>query len=287
MGVIFIQANDYLLVSKIRNKERLISIALSFYTIGALISPILSSLVVSKNFKWELSYYLLILIIIFIIILYLFIIKEHRYNSVIKSGEKTDFKVVFTSRNRRIILSILTIISITYSISETVISTWSPTFLRLEKMFNTQNAGLAMTVFWSGVLIGRIIGIMFLGKVRSSYLMLVFSILSLVALIFIFNTISPFSVLISYAIGGLGFSVLFPLLVSKGGTVFSNGSRTIITILYVSSTIGFSITPFLTRFVSQNNLVLSVWLSFIFMFIVFLFLIAYIILEKSLFRKGT
>jgi fucose permease len=154
-------------------------------------------------------------------------------------------------------------------------------------MFNTQNAGLAMTVFWSGVLIGRIIGIMFLGKVRSSYLMLVFSILSLVALIFIFNTTSPFSVLISYAIGGLGFSVLFPLLVSKGGTVFSNGSRTIITILYVSSTIGFSVTPFLTRFVSQNNLVLSVWLSFIFMFIVFLFLIAYIILEKSLFRKGT
>lgn len=180
----------------------------------------------------------------------------------------------------------LIIISITYSISETVISTWSPTFLRLEKMFNTQNAGLAMTVFWIGVLIGRAVNSVFVGKIRSGYLMLILSALSLVSLIFMFNTTTLFLILLFYAIGDLGFSGLFPFLISKGGTIYSKGSGTMITILYVSSTIGFSVTPFLTRFVSQTSLILSVWLSFIFMFIVFLFLIAYIALEKFLLKRG-
>ncbi len=124
----------------IKNKERLISISLSLYTFGALISPLLSSLIVSNNFKWELSYYVLILIILIITILYIFIIKEHRYKSVNKPSENINYKFIFARRDKIIILFIFIIISLTYSISETVFSTWSPTFLRLERMFSAQNA---------------------------------------------------------------------------------------------------------------------------------------------------
>ncbi len=143
-----------------------------------------------------------------------------------------------------------------------------------------------MTIFWTGVLIGRVLSNIFAGKIRSGYLMLIFSIISLGSLVFLFNATIPIIIFTSYFIGGLGFSGLFPLLISTGSSIYSKGSGTIMTILYVPSTVGFSVTPFLTRFISQNNLVLLVWLSFIFMSIVLLFLIAYIIFEKAFFRKG-
>ncbi len=46
LGVIWLQANNNIMRSRIKNKDRLISFALSFYPIGAFVAPYISSSIV-------------------------------------------------------------------------------------------------------------------------------------------------------------------------------------------------------------------------------------------------
>ena len=73
--------------SRIKNKDRLTSLALSFYPIGAFVAPYISSSIVSRGMDWQILYYLLIFLIIIIIILYLAITRRIGYLTL-KNGEK-------------------------------------------------------------------------------------------------------------------------------------------------------------------------------------------------------
>ncbi len=65
------QANQFILTSKVRNKERLITIFLTFYPIGAFIAPFISSSIISAGFSWRFIYYIVIFMISLNIILYI------------------------------------------------------------------------------------------------------------------------------------------------------------------------------------------------------------------------
>ena len=62
-GVIWMQANKFVLESNIRNKERLITIFLTFYPIGAFIAPFISTSIISSNLSWRFIYYAIIFLI--------------------------------------------------------------------------------------------------------------------------------------------------------------------------------------------------------------------------------
>ena len=49
LGVIWIQANEFVLENKIKNKDRIVTILLTFYPIGALISPFISATIINAG----------------------------------------------------------------------------------------------------------------------------------------------------------------------------------------------------------------------------------------------
>ena len=71
LGVIWLQANQNIIRSRIKNKERVIALTLSFYPIGAVVAPYISSTIVSRGMDWQIFYYMLVFLILIAIILYL------------------------------------------------------------------------------------------------------------------------------------------------------------------------------------------------------------------------
>ncbi|MBM3699471.1 MAG: MFS transporter [Actinobacteria bacterium] len=133
LGVIWIQANAFLLDSKIENKNRLINVALIFFPVGAIIAPLLSIAVSALNLSWRYLYAVIIFLIAFTLASYL-VLKRKNKNEASEVEDKFNFKEVFAYKyqNRIFLISVLTLFF--YGISETVIYTWSPTFFRLDRL---------------------------------------------------------------------------------------------------------------------------------------------------------
>lgn len=280
LGVIWIQANKYILENKVKNKDRITTIALSFYPVGAFTAPFIASNVVRIGMSWKVTYYVITFIIVLILILYFTILKNREGKKIVEE-EKVGFKEIFVNKNSNIIFVISAFLIVFYCISETVISTWSPTFFRTERMFDVQSAGFAVSIFWASVIAGRVIIGILAGKVKSIHIMFILSIIAIISVILMIILKTKITILVIMIFVGIGFSGLFPLLISTGSTVYKKGRGILATILFASSNIGISIAPVLTRFASSYNMIISVALSVFFMFFMIILLVFLLLSEKK------
>jgi MFS transporter, TsgA protein len=268
LGVIWIQANQFILTSKVRNKERLITIFLTFYPIGAFIAPFISSSIVSAGYNWRLIYYIIIFLVSLNIILYIVLLRRKIESAAIQNDAKLPFKIVFADKTKNLIFILLFLAICCYGSSETIVATWTPTFLGLARNMAIQPASLALNLFWLFVIVGRLIVLIIAGRVKSIKIMLVISTLAIISMLvfsFIYNQYLIF-VLISAA--GLGYSAMFPLLISMGSTLYEKGKGLLATFLFMASNIGLALAPVITKFSSRVNMQLSISFSFILMAVV-------------------
>ena len=260
LGVIWLQANQNIIRSRIKNKDRLITVGLSFYPIGALMSPYISYSLVTRGIDWRFIYYLLVLLILLILSLYLSITRKIEY-LILKTEKKISLKKTFSQKSKNILFILTLIMLLFYTMSETVIATWAPTFFRSERLFNVGEAAFLISLFWAGILLGRIITGILAGRIKASYLILMLSLFSLIAIIILYFSQSKNSNLVMIIFVGLGYSSIFPLLVSSGSTIYRSGSGIFLTILFASANLGIAIAPYLTRFFSRFGMLASISLA--------------------------
>ena len=260
LGVIWLQANQNIIRSRIKNKDRLITVGLSFYPIGALMSPYISYSLVTRGIDWRFIYYLLVLLILLILSLYLSITRKIEY-LILKTEKKISLKKTFSQKSKNILFILTLIMLLFYTMSETVIATWAPTFFRSERLFNVGEAAFLISLFWAGILLGRIITGILAGRIKASYLILMLSLFSLIAIIILYFSQSKNSNLVMIIFVGLGYSSIFPLLVSSGSTIYRSGSGIFLTLLFSSANLGIAIAPYLTRFFSRFGMLASISLA--------------------------
>ncbi len=274
LGVIWIQANELILESRIKNKDRLITILLTFYPIGALVSPLIASSIIKSGLSWRFSYYVIIFLIVVNIGLYILLLGRKKGSLASSKTEKVGLKEIFLNRTSNLIFLLVLIALILYCCSETVIATWAPTFFRLERGLDIQSAGFALTIFWIFIVIGRIVALILAGKVKSTKMMIVLSCIAMVAATVLVFVKKEYMIYVITAVAGLGYSALFPLLISTGSTLYKKGQGVLATFLFVGANIGLSSAPFLTKYLANISMMLSLGIAAIIMAIVFLVLIA-------------
>lgn len=281
LGVVWLQANNNIMRSRIKNKDRLTSLALSFYPIGAFVAPYISSSLVSRGMDWQILYYILIFLIIIIIILYLTITRRIGYLSL-KHDQKISFREIFTDKRRNILFILTAVMLMTYAISETVIASWAPTFFRTERAYSIGDAALVVSLFWGGILAGRVITGILSGKIRAYYLVLILSLVAVLSAVSIYFSGNRNLDLVIIVIIGLGYSAIFPLLISTGSTVYKLGSGVLLTILFAAANLGISLAPYMIRFFSGFSMLLSISLAPIFMIVFIILSISIIIYSRAI-----
>ena len=271
LGVLWIQATKFVLENNIRNKDRLTIITLSFYPVGAFLAPFISSTLTRAGLGWRFSYYVVAVLIIVTALLYIIMIRKRQ--DLTREEEKISLKQIFTDRGKNTIFILVSLLIIFYCLSETVIATWSPTFFRVERGFNVLQGGYVSSVFWIFIIFGRIIAGLLAGKVRARIIMLSLSVIAIISVSLMIGLNIGILTFILIALSGIGFSAIFPLLVSTGSTLYDKGRGVLATVLFAASNIGVSAAPFLTRLTSGYSMALSVWLSVFFMGAVLILLI--------------
>jgi FHS family glucose/mannose:H+ symporter-like MFS transporter len=281
-GVIFVQTTKCVLECHISNKERLTTILMFFYPIGCITAPFIASTLINNNLNWRFSYYVMILVSIINIILYISLKLRRGGGSKLKEEAIPPFKKIFNDKRINIIFIVGCIIGFFYCGSETVMTAWLPTFLRSVRSMDIFFAGFSVSLFWIGILTGRIIVSILAGKFKSNYIMLILSVIS-------FGTLAPFLfsgshylLLVFAAVSGLFFSGLGPLQTVVAGTLYEKGRGVLISIIFATQFMGTSLAPVLTKVISNRNISFSIVIAPAFMLMVIVSILVKIFLDKRL-----
>lgn len=273
LGIIFMNANTSMLEGRVKNKDSVVNLGHGFFAIGALISPIFASTIINKQYSWRILYLIVIGLVFISLASYIFTDRKKQVG-LLEKKENLPLKKVFKHKNKNIYMALTVILMLLYVMSEVTIFSWAPTFFRMEKLFDIYSAGLIVSVFWIGILAGRLI-ISFLSyKIKAGTLLILLSIISIIGLIVAIFPVNQIINFIGAGLIGLGFSGIPPLLISSAGKIFGSGKELSLTILFIVGIASGSIIPFAIRLIAGYNFFLSIAISLIFMtvFIIFVFI---------------
>jgi FHS family glucose/mannose:H+ symporter-like MFS transporter len=283
--VIWIQATSSILENRIKNKDRLTTIFLSFYPIGNIAAPFIGSTLISNNLNWRYHYYIVAVLALIVLILFLTLKrgKEHH-----ETGEEDRIPVreVFFNRNINIIFIFSCILLFFYCISEGIMAVWAPTFIRTVKSFDIQYASLSVSIFWFAILLGRIIASFFAGKIKTNYMLLGLSIIAIASMAVFIPQNTVWASLIAIGFAGFGHSAIITLGISSASTVYIKGRGILASIVFAAVNAGTSLAPFITKYVSRIGMSLSVAMAPIFMGLTLLFVIIKMVYENKVLTQG-
>ncbi len=271
-GILLMNANLSMLEGKVKNKDSVVNLGHGFFAIGALISPLFSSSLVNKQMNWRLMYLAVIGLALISLISFLFVNRKKQAGFL---TEKKTFSIkeTFKHRDKNIYMVLTAILMLFYVMSEVTIFSWAPTFFRVAKQFDLSRASLIASVFWIGMLAGRLI-ISFLSyKFKAGTLLLGLSLISIVGLILAIFPVVQIVNFIGAGLIGLGFSGIPPLLISSAGRIFSSGKDLALTLLFVVGITSGSMIPFVISRLANYSFLISMVIAIIFMVIFGIFVI--------------
>ena len=284
-GVIWVQANENILESKVANKDRMVIIYLALSAAGAVVAPAIATLFVVNGINWRYSFYFIILLVLIIMALYIFIPGNRKDERLHKKRIDLNFRKIFINQKLNRLFTVIFLTMVVFVIAETVATTWLPTFLRLERMFDLSDAGLIYTVFMLSIMVGRVGLSFFAGKVKASYLILILLFITIISnTVVIFFTQKPV-IFVFIILTGIGYSGIFPLLFSTAGTIYKKGRGILVTLLTFSDFLGLSIAPYLTRYVSKFSMIWSILLAIFFLGLALMLHISGVLYQNKL-RAG-
>ncbi|MDZ7837560.1 MAG: MFS transporter [Actinomycetota bacterium] len=270
LGVSYIKANQYILASPVTNKAKILTIATIFFPFGAILSPMLSVFMVESGWGYRYIYLAYLGMFVFIFLLYQLVTRRRKYNYQELKNSKIMLKDALNDRNKNLLLAAACLAILSYAISETVLSTWAPTFFREVRGLSPLDAGLQLTVFWIVLILGRLVFSQLTEKIKPIYIILILTIGANVSLASLMLANSKASILISAVFTGLSFSAIFPLLVYIGSRIYKQQVDLLLPVLFISGTAGNALAPYLTSMVSRSSINLSIWVGYLFIFITLL-----------------
>ncbi len=281
LGINYVQSSENILACSIKNKDRLFILMLSFYPIGALIAPLISSGLINNGVNWRYTFIIIAILILLTAILYILISLRGQNRIIAKEVQQVPIKEIFVNRQKNIIFVVTLLMVAIYVISETVISTWTPTYLRLAKGLDINSAALSITVLMIFIIVGRIIAAIVAGKFKAKIIMLVLSAIAIISVIFVFMANTRFLVFAAMALAGIGYSAMYPLIVSSGSTIYEKGRGLLASIIFASAYFGKSLAPYITKLIAEFNLSFSITVSMIFSGISALLILFLVLYERK------
>ncbi len=279
-GLVWISANSNMVEGRVKNKDSVVNLGHGFFAIGALSAPFLATGLVNRQISWNIIYYIMIFLVFVAIFLYL-ITNKKRGTGSLSGQEKIPVKKIFKYRNKNIFFILSAVIILFYVTAEAIIFTWVPTFFRVERMFDLSSAGFIISVFWIGMLVGRV-GISFLSyRLKAGNIMIGSALISIIALVFTIFIDNIYVNFIAIGFVGLGFSGYVPLIISTSSSLYDSGKDIVITILFFLGLSGNALGPYLTKLTSGSSMVLSLALSIFLMCVVLVFTVVRVLYRRS------
>ncbi len=146
---------------------------------------------------------------------------------------------------------LILIMAFLYTGHQTTITMWFPTYLTEDLKFSAAFMGSVISLYWTGVLIGRILYTFVFKKIKAAVFIMVTSILGSVLLAV--AIVGGTQILWQIGVAGLGIltGALFPLFIMLGCSLFPQNSGSASSFVGVAFALGSALFPYMLGFVAE------------------------------------
>jgi len=226
-----------------------------FVSLGAFVSPYLSSLIVSSGLSWSLAYQMVAAFTFANSILMIIVVRmrhfkndSHLFNTQIPEKiEKMEakkglrkFQGIFST-----VLILLIFSTFFYVTAERGLTTWLPTFLRTQRNIDIFYSGQTLSFFWLAIAAGRLITSIASRRFDFVKITIFQGFLGFIATALIVFATDRTAVILLVLIAGLCYSSIWPNIVAFSSRHFKKTRDSVISILIATTGVGAIIAPWL------------------------------------------
>ncbi|MEM7029903.1 MAG: MFS transporter [Chloroflexota bacterium] len=263
MGAVEVGGNALIVELHQEARGRYLNLLAVFHGIGALVVPIWAGQMLEASFTWrqvhQFSLTLPILLIVFFVL-----VRYPRPTSTVSDGFNWASlrQQGFTGQMRWFYLLLAS-----YVACEISISTWLVEFLQQTKDFSVSRSTLYLSLFFAGLMLGRLLGSFIVDRVgylRSILLAMIGSIVCLIIGIF-----GPAGLVFFVSLSGLFLALVFPTTVAAVSEIHTKNTSTILGVTFTFGGLGGALGPWIIGFTSdQVGLQLGLALTIVYCIIV-------------------
>ena len=229
------------------NERRAVTFAHVFFGVGAIIGPAFAGWLVDSNYPWQAAY-MLASVLAFIAVIW---VTRFEYPPV-KAEEKLELEAFTNILQHRGFILLCTAVALYVGV-ETTVWGWTPEYLTADLQYDPTLAGMMVSLLWLAITIGRFISAKLAEKYSNKLLVSGLCIVSMVGLIAQaipgLHILAPFT----FFLLGLGFSGIWPLIVSQAGIIFkSKYTGTAFGLAVAAGGIGGMTVPYLFGFIAEQ-----------------------------------
>lgn len=232
-----------------RNGEsRLMNLMHAAFAVGAILGPFAVARIMNAGLSWQMIYRLMALISI-IMAGVISLLPFSRLGKEERSKSKEGPGLVKLLKHPLLVLSFLVLFL--YVGAELGVSSWVAEYY-VEFLGTSPSAGAYMvSIFWFGLLIGRL-GLSGYKGGRQAELIFALSSMCTASLIFALSMRNPWIAGFGFALSGLGFSAIYPLVIAIIGRFFKKGQGAAIGFAATGGGIGSFAFPFIMATISDK-----------------------------------
>lgn len=223
------------------NKGRYLNLLNAFYGVGSIITPIVTGYLLNSGVSWR-AVYRYSLFVIVPITIYFLAMRYPKADIVKEQSEKTNFKEIIQIITRKEVL-LMYVVIFAYVAAEIGIATWMVEFVQKAKGVSSAAGAMYLSIHFAGMMIGRLLGSLFVDKVGHLKSLLIFSVMSIFCITL--GVFGPSSIAIVLAFTGFCFSIIFPTSTAVVSEIPTKNSGTMLGIFFAFGGLGGMAGPWL------------------------------------------
>lgn len=237
MGSIEVGGNALIVDLHSQQRGRYLNLLAVFHGIGSLIVPLYAAQLFQNSFSWR-QIYRFSLALAILLTLYFVVVKY----PVQKEGRNPGFdlgELRRTGFNRQ--MGWLYLLLAVYVATELGIAAWMVEFLQQTKAFSVGRSSLYLSLFFGGIMLGRLLGSFVVERIGYLRVML-FAIMAAI-LCLITGIFSPPELAIFLPVSGVFFSIIFPTTTAAASKLHQENTGTILGLLFAFGGLGGALGP--------------------------------------------
>jgi fucose permease len=220
------------------------------FALGAVAGPLITSALLTAGFPWHFVYLALGVFCLAVSSFY-FTVQTRVKNETVPLREKEARNISPLLKSGR--LMVLCAMAFLYTGISSVFSTWMPSFFMQELKTDAFFAGLPGSVYWLGILAGRLTYSFISEKFSTKSLLLTSNIFAGIVLVLAIIVNTPAFYLAALFVAGFLCSAVIPFSVALGCTWYPKNTGTVSSMIFFFATSGYMLLPFLYGAVADSS----------------------------------
>lgn len=257
------------------NRGRYLNLLHTFFGVGSFIGPLYPTVLYSLNRNWNSSYGYLGIFCLVLMALFIFTsgkvktVKLNKADNNDKTGQEKKYLVLLKNRN----FILLCIIGFIFMGHQSTFNAWLPTYMSEALNYTETFIGITMTLYWVGMVAGRLVCSYFSGKISPKHFFVIGSMAGTIALIcgIIINV--PFVWVISVTILGISTGASYPLILVIACSLYPRNTGSATSLACICMTLSGMLFPWLLGNVAEiTSFGIAIWIPVITLMTVFVLL---------------